>query len=103
MWNWIAEWFVWFKARILEALAWQQRNFTELKKGQDKIMAKLDEILAKVRENNDVVDYAIVLLQEISLQLREALADNDPVKAQEILRLLKLVQQWSRILRLNSN
>ena len=54
---------------------------------EDSLMAKLDTLEAQVKENTDVEQSAIVLIQGIAAQLAEAATD--PVKVQALADNLK--------------
>lgn len=48
-------------------------------------MATLDELQAAVARDADVTQSAIVLLNGIAQQLKDAIASNDPAKVQAVL------------------
>lgn len=48
-------------------------------------MASIDDIQARVTAQKTVVDSAVTLLQEISAELKAALASNDPAAVQAVI------------------
>ena len=102
MWQWIGEWFVWFKARILEALAGQSSALAELKRGQalilesisqlkGEVMSHFDELIEEVTATRGAVDSAVVLLGKLHDELTEHI--DEPAVLATILADMKLQRE----------
>lgn len=66
--------------------AWLNNSFSHDHLGKEvkRIMALLDDIIAKVEAERNVVDSAVVLLGELKTKLDEAIANDDTTKLQEL-------------------
>jgi len=61
-----------------------QPGFTELSQQGTQIMATIQEVQAAVARESTVEDSVVALLTQISQQLKDAIAANDPVAMQAV-------------------
>lgn len=67
---------------------WAIRLSQQVARLEERLMTQMDDLRRAVERNTSVDESAITLLQGISQQLKDALANNDPKAIQDIINTL---------------